>query len=412
MHIFRSISVCLFLFFTTTYLPAQIMVSSVYLAPGASSLAVLRWNANTGTVMNNVTTTAQGAMSGSSVFDAVNGQYYFRAPSGLQRISFSPDVADVLNVQFDLNIAEIDMQDGKIYGINFAPVLDSSGTNIISWMEFVEYNLSDSTEAGLLLLPDVAGLLADGSAYDSNHGIYYFVGVDTLQQYCLYSVTTASSSYSWSKAVLGNMAFQTASLEYDNDNDVLYALGRGVDTTTNTSSSQIQVINSTTGLMTLEADFPQFTGLLLGGKSYDQASNAMVFAAMDSSLGLWAYNTQLNSLTQLVLPASNIGEIEVDNSEYAAVKYGAVSSLDALASKTELLAFPNPASDRVSLRLPQAHTGAALTVYDVRGKQVAHVKVPAGEASVLDVQAFPAGAYFVQALVDGRMLCAKLVVSR
>lgn len=397
----------LLLFFPALLLTAQIKLVGTH--AGSGGVHVLRWNANTGALLNDVPTTAQGYVMGASVFDAYAGQYYFRDPVGLQRLSFSPDAADLIPVQYDLSNAEIDMQDGKIYALHYEPIFDTSGTLIGSSLDFMQYHLSDSTETLLLAIGDCSGYVSDASAYDSNHGIFYFLGVDSTQQTCLYSVTTSNGNYAYTKTPLSSPGFFLATLDYDNDHDILYGLGHLASPANNL---QIHMIDVGTAALTLEADLPQFIGLQIGSNTYDQSSHTMVFRALDSILSTWGYDTQAHLLTSLQEPMANISEYEADNSDYASVKYGAVGSLDAQPTAASLTAFPNPAQDRLTLRLPQARTDATLTVYDVRGMQVARLQVPAGEAIVLDVQAFRPGAYFVQALVDGQLKSTQFVVSR
>ena len=193
---------------------------------------VLRWNANTGTQQATVPTQSQGYVMGASVFDAVNGQYYIRDISSMHRVSFSPDTSDALNLQFDLGNAEIDMQTGKIFALTTTDRFDSSGMYIGSSLDFIQYNLANNTETNLLTITDAQGYIIDGSAYDSNHGTYYFVGVDTSQYYNLYKITHANTNPSFVKIPLINRQFMPSSMEYDNDNNVLYALGQLVDTLT------------------------------------------------------------------------------------------------------------------------------------------------------------------------------------
>lgn len=372
---------------------------------------VLRWNANTGTQQATVPTQSQGYVMGASVFDAVNGQYYIRDISSMHRVSFSPDTSDALNLQFDLGNAEIDMQTGKIFALTTTDRFDSSGMYIGSSLDFIQYNLANNTETNLLTITDAQGYIIDGSAYDSNHGTYYFVGVDTSQYYNLYKITHANTNPSFVKIPLINRQFMPSSMEYDNDNNVLYALGQLVDTlTTSVVHVQIQKIDTVTGAMTLDGDFSQFPGLQIGANTYDQATHTMAFIAEDTALGLWGYNTQSHTLTALQLPTYDLSELEADNTVYAAAKYGTVTQLTNQTSPLSFCAFPNPSTAYLYLRLPENIESTTFVVFDISGMQIANGTLTREADFRIEVQTLPAGLYFVRGIANGQLIEGKFTV--
>lgn len=76
-----------------------------------------------------------------------------------------------------------------------------------------------------------------------------------------------------------------------------------------------------------------------------------------------------------------------------------------------LRAYPNPAQDRVWLDLPLTNEATSLTVFDMSGKQVAGLQVPAGtEKTELDLQNLPSGVYVARwSAPNGRMGRVRLV---
>ena len=76
-----------------------------------------------------------------------------------------------------------------------------------------------------------------------------------------------------------------------------------------------------------------------------------------------------------------------------------------------LRAYPNPAQDRAWLELPISNEPTNLSVFDVSGRQVLDMKVPAGsEKAELDLGGFPSGVYVARwSAANGRMGRVRLV---
>ncbi len=368
--------------------------------------SVIRWDAATGTMLDSVVTTQQGSVMGSSAFDAVHQKYYFDGSVKICRVGFNPASFDELMSSGITSGTEIDMANGKIFSVRSVAVLDSLGAYIGSQCEFMRYNILDSTEIVLGVFPSILGFYLDINCYNSNTGTYYFLGVDTLGASTLVSIPTRSTSFNPTLIALSNPNANIFTLEYDNDNDILYALS---DNGTLTWHLQIQQIDTLTGALTLEADFPQLIGYLMTTTTYDQANHSMIMVAIDTNQNytLFSYNTSANMLSTLLSPyPGEFAELECDNAIYAQAKYGQVTDVKAPEEVAALLLYPNPAHD--VLRFAIAQTIAETHILDAMGRSIPVSW--ANGSNALDVEKLAMGWYALRLkLADGSWVQGKFL---
>jgi hypothetical protein len=389
----------------TPLLHAQLKIIGSNFDLGSGTINVLRWNAETGTVLDSVPTPTSGIAMGSSVFDAYLGRYYFSDGLGLNSVQFTPGIFTAyLTTQISTS-AEIDMANGKIYGVGQTNVLDSNGTYVSSHMDLFEYNIGNNTDTVLGTFTGNQGVYLDASCYNSNLGIYYFVGEDSLLGQCLYAVNTRASTFAFALVPLNLTSMFALTLEYDNQNDILYGLMMD-NSIPNTTHFLVQQIDPLSGALTLEVDFPQFSSYQVGTCSFHQATGSMVFVFPDTSgTTLRIYNTLTDSLTTGFLPITNIFEFECDNTEFAASKYNTTAAASPL-QPARLKLFPNPVTQE--LHYVSAEKVVQLQVIDVVGKVTA---MPVSEGmSAIDVSRLAPGHYVLRSQSDaGDWMQAKFI---
>jgi hypothetical protein len=381
---------------------AQIKLVGTHYNPTSQLCDVLRFDASTGSVLNTVATPEQGMTVGASVFDAYTGSYYFRGLTGLNRVSFDPDSFAHVGSIAPSAATEIDMANGLIFGVDAMDQLDSLGNIIGHSIVFKRYDLATNTEVLLDSITSILGVVLDASAYNSNTGEYYFIGQDHAGGMNLYTVPTRTlGGFTYSQLSLALDSLSIAALEYDNERNVLYGLA-SIDLGAS-QHFQLRQIDPVTGVLTLEADWPQITQFQIGAHSYDQTTGSFILSALDSlGLSLRIYNTVQNTLTNGVLPLADVSELEVDNYEFALMKYA--TSITP-ASKQLLQLYPNPAASVLHI------TGAALrtlSVYDASGRLV-HTRT-GGTIRELEVGDLIPGMYFLQGqAIDGNMRQGKFI---
>lgn len=366
--------------------------------------SVVRWDANTGIMLDSVITTQPSSVMGSSVYDAVNANYYFDGSVKVCRVGFNPDSFSELYNSGITSNAEVDMANGKIFSVRGVPVIDSLGAVIGSQTEFVRYNIIDSTETPLGVLPSVLGFFLDVNCFNSNAGIYYFLGADTAGATVLVSIPTRGPGFNPRLIPMVQPNPNLFTLEYDNDHDILYALG---DDGSLNWHLQIHQIDTLTGALTLEADLPQLLGYLMTTTSYDQASNSMVMVAIDTlgNTTFYNYSTTANVLSTLQQPfAGEFIELECDNSIYASVKYGSVTAAADVDPAVKLSAYPNPAHD--VLRIAGNEIPEVMQITDALGRSTQ----VSTTGSAIDLSGFAPGCYFLSGrLADGQVVQARFM---
>lgn len=384
---------CSFLALITGLLPAQIVLVGASQNTQTGNLDVVRWNAHTGTVLQTVPTNEAGLMMGASAFDAANGRYYFRGISGLQEVSFNPAQTRGTTLQFDLANAEVDMRLGKLYGLTYEVVLDTSGHFMGGQLDFMEYRIADSTETPLLRIPNVMGYLSDASAFDSNHGTYYFMAVDSTVGLSLYRIQTTGSAPTYTSVSLANSSFVHYSLEYDNDNNTLLGLGGTPDSSGFTDHLQVLRMDTLTGAVTLVEDLYSLVGYQVASTSYDQTTHTMVLMGVDSnfSAAMMGYDVDADSLMTFGAVPNQVMEIETDNTLYALAKYQGVTAVNPAKSEETLRIWPQPATDLLRMDLPKH--ASSLHVCDLQGREL--LSKPANHGN-LSLEGLSPGMYCLQ----------------
>ncbi|MEY3444807.1 MAG: hypothetical protein RLZZ519_3088 [Bacteroidota bacterium] len=374
---------------------AQIKLMGLRYDTGSGTIDVARWDAVSGNVLNAVPTTANGAVSGSSVHDAYAGRYYFKSTSNLVSVGFSPDTVQALSPVELSTSAEIDMANGKIFGVLPNAVFDTNGTYIGTQLDFLEYNILNGTESTIGTIPNNEGVLLDASAYDSNTGIYYFLGIDSALGLCLYSVPTRAPQFSSSKVVFNAGLRVVLDLEFDNQNDILYALAFD-DFNFPQRNAEIDVVDRLTGNLSLEMSFPGLETYVSGTSCFDNATGSFLFLAGDSTNIFYTriYNTVTNTLVNGNLPFGSYSEFQCDNTAFALAKYGAVAADESLAAAFTV--YPNPAQDRLLVSLPNALTNPTqMEVLNAFGQRIS-TEMATSTNTELDLRGYAKGLYFLR----------------
>ncbi len=384
----KQLSSLLAFILVAQFLSAQIDIVGANYDLGTGTIGVIRWNANTGAILDTVATPAQGVAIGSSVFDAYNGIYYFADFAGLNGIDLdSRTVAAFPGTDISTS-AEIDMASGKIFGVRNTDVLDSSGMVISSTMDMVQYHIANNTETVIGTFAGNEGVYLDASCYNSNLGIYYFIGIDSALGQCLYAVPTRDSVFSYTLVPMPSQGRFVQTLEYDNEANILYALMLFVGIP-GSEHFLVEQIDPTTGALTLEVDFPQYSSYQIGTCSFHQSTSSIVFVLPDSTGPVVRiYNTISNTLTAGILPIQFINEFECDNSIFAQLKYG-VTAIESPTAPTNIMTYPNPAIDVLHLRTDAPIESMYIT--DAMGRSMPFT----ANGSQVDVSGLAPGCYLL-----------------
>lgn len=380
---------------------AQIRLIGLWPESSTSTVSGLRWNAETGAILDSIPTTQGSIYSGSSVLDATTGRYYFKSPTGLNMLDFAADSFAALGALSINTSVEIDMANGRIYGVASQGIYDSLGNFTGANLQLIRYSLVTGQDSVVGIVPGVWGVILDASTYNSNTGEYYVVAVDSNSNYQIVSMTTRGA-FSYTMVPITEPSKVFFGLEYDNEYNILY--GMSINTLTDTNMVDIYQIAPSTGVLTLETQLPQAYGIVSTTQTFDQTSSTFIVVGLDISNNfvLLMYNTVLDTMGIGVLPGTDMYELEADNSQFAQSKYGSLTAVPA-PSIQQVRFYPNPARD--VLRIAAATAVASYTLLDMQGRSIA-----TGQGAEIALDGIAPGLYLLQGkLANGNVFQAKFV---
>lgn len=386
---------------------AQIPLLSTHiesLPSGETQVNIIRWDARTGSIMSSKPTTYSTFLTGSSFYNASAGRYCFRA----NRDSFSGfilfdvgtrSVSQLSGTDVISTAIEADMSNGNTYVL--VPD-DNSNKFVLS-----QYNFLSASVDSIATLNDVSTLFLDANCYNSNQGILYLIANDNNAVKSIFSIDVRNNGAITKRAISGIDLPLSVSLEYNNNNNKLYALYTASEPLTLQSSIQIAEIDPSTGAVMLLKNLPQYKFIGQSSQTFDQSSSSLVFIAIDSLLNhhLNIYNVLNDSLTAGVLPAGIIPyNIEADNLPFALRKYGPVVDSTPTLNNT-FTVYPVPTRDL--LQVSASGQNAVYYVYDRNGRLVRQISNLTG--TTINVSMLQPGSYFIKRISDGKEAVRKFI---
>ena len=346
---------------------AQIHLVGASINAGTGNIDILKWQALDSASVTNHPTILQGYVMGSSVFDAYNSNYYLTGitsnSGGLFSFNTVTNEATLSPVNTFSGITEIDMSTGKIYNLT---------SDSIGYITVNEFDINTGTDSvlGLISEPGILGIISDATGFDSNNGILYYIGYDTLPSNCLYSIPVRDPVFSWSKTTLLTTApgNNFSSVNYDNFNNILYASNAEYDSAFNYLGNRVVEIDHQTGEVISRGLLTGYPYFVAGSSSFDQNSGSLLLVGFDTSFfqRMIVFNTYTNTFEAGFVPGS-VSEIVCDNYAFAQSMYGTVSMNEE--EKPDMSIFPNPANGKFTLRVNGFEDNLIVKIYTVNGKE-------------------------------------------
>jgi hypothetical protein len=371
---------------------AQINLVGASINAGTDQIDIVKWQAFDSASVIPYPTMFVGYYMASSLFDAYNSNYYLTGltPDSSALLSFNTISNDTSLHPFSSysNISEIDMSTGKIY------TLRSDSTGYIS---VNEYDITTGTDSllGVISEPGLYGIFVDAIGFDSNHGIIYYIGYDGSSTYCLFSIPVRNPVFSWAKKTLLTTApgNNFSSVNYDNVNNILYALNAEYDSANNYNVSRVVEIDYITGEVISRGLLSGFAGFVMGSSSFDQNSGSLLLVGIDTNnvLKMIAFDTYNNTYQTGFVPGS-VSEIVCDNYAFAQNAYG-TTSIDEK-GLADVALFPNPATSKVTLKMNSSADKSTLKIYNVNGRELLSREIQNPETEI-STEFLPKGVYIV-----------------
>jgi hypothetical protein len=145
--------------------------------------------------------------------------------------------------------------------------------------------------------------------------------------------------------------------------------------------------------------------------------NMFKIADTTSSLLIdWMINgTTVDSLTnQRAIPLSYRyhGDISVkiSSNSCSVIAESPLNNLSAIKEKEcKVLVYPNPAHDKLNIRLSGMEMPATIKIFDIGGQQLQHHLSPTGKHTVMDISRLKNGMYFVQIIKNNNQFITKII---
>jgi hypothetical protein len=386
---------------------AQISLVGASINSGTGNIDILKWQAMDSASVTTYPTILQGYFMGSSVFDAYNSNYYLTGitsnSSGLFSFNTFTNEDTLSPYNTFSNITEIDMSTGKIYN------LTSDSVGYISVNEF-DINTGTYSVLGVISEPGILGIISDATGFDSNNGILYYVGYDTVPSNCLYSIPVRDPVFSWSKTTLQTTApgNNFSSVNYDNVNDILYASNAEYDSAYNYTGNRVVEIDHITGEVISRGLLAGYPWYLAGSSSFDQNTGSFLLVGFDTNFmqRMIVFNTYTNTYETGFVPGT-VSEIVCDNYAFAQSKYGIVSINEM--GKPDVSIFPNPATSKFTLNVKGFEDDFIVKIYNVNGKECYSGQTHNAETEI-STEFLSKGFYFVTLQNEKILQTHKLIV--
>jgi hypothetical protein len=403
----------LFIFISLFYCfagKAQISLVGASVNQSTGSIDIVKWHALDSASQTSYPTVLQGYYMASSVFDAFHSNYYLTGLNSTFNglLSFNTLTNDTSLIPYSTfsNIMEIDMSTGKIYSLT---------SDSIGYINVNEYDINTGTDSliGIISEPGVLGIIVDAIGFDSNNGIIYYLGYDNTPANCLYSIPVRNPVFSWSKATLQTTAYSNnfTSVNYDNVNNVIYAMDAEFDINGNYIGNKVVEINKITGEVITRGLLAGFTGFLAGSSSFDQTSGSLLLVGIDTNnvTSMIVFNTYDNTY-QTGYVSGSVSEIVCDNYAFAKNAYGTTSVSEK--EKTGITLYPNPSSGKFMVSYDGAiYPDTGINIFDIFGSLIFEMKNP-GNKTKVDLSDHPDGIYILRMMNKNEQHLQKIVIQK
>lgn len=225
------------------------------------------------------------------------------------------DYPVLVNLPRELNF---DLRNGVNYGFETVDTetgYDENEQPIIDRQLFLStFDAVTGSNTVIGQVDSVLGIVVDGSAVNSNEGLFYFIGKDVMQNTWLYTLLLEDASIVNQAAIPDNVNY--LGLVYDNVNEKLLAIHQ--------NERNLVEIDPVTAMHDLiaEFNFPNGTvDVFLGGTPlFDQATSTYIFVGRyenSADLRLVTINSISGGLINDSVLDKTVIELQVDNSNFA-----------------------------------------------------------------------------------------------
>ena len=386
---------------------AQINLIGAGINSSSGLIDIVKWQALDSSSVSNYPTILEGYYYSSSVFNSYTANYYLTGITADTSVllSFNTDTntSGISSYRSFSNITEIDMSTGKIYNLT---------ADSIDYFSVNEYDISTGTDSvlGVIHEPGIPGIITDATSFDSNNGILYYIGYDSLPGLCLYSIPVRNSVFSYSKTrlQLNSPGNNFSSVNYDNVNNILYASDAQFDPTGNYQGNTVVEINTITGEVIERGQLTGFPYYLAGSSSFDQNSGNLLLVGFDTAFNekMIVFNTYTNTFQTGFVP-DMVSEIVCDNYDFAKSAYLTTTIKEK--EDAGIMLFPNPATNKFTLQINMIKDNYLLILSSASCKVLLTEQIQNPETEI-STEFLPAGVYIVTLKSAKSIQTQKLII--
>lgn len=355
----------------------------------------------------------------SSTFDQTNQLYMFKGvDTGNVMKLISRDVVTNTTVyapenDFTINDFQYDMNSQSLYALgNY--IVDSTLIDTLNGGTYMyEYASNiitinpatgESVETGQL--PNLKAFPVGNSSFDSNNGHYIVCGYDSTYTSRIFVIDTQTGETILETPLSLLQGEYLNELEYNNEDNTLYGIYRS----NNTNLMGIVSVDIDSGEITVKEILEDAFAFTPGASVFDQMSQTFIFyyfdAANQAHLSTWDVAEEVEISNVEV--DGYFTEIEMDNSTYAALKYGTTAIPGKLQLAKTLQVFPNPAESQFRIFCEQKFS--SIKVYDLTGNEVYHSSCIKRNEEIIASNNFDPGIYFVRVETGQQVYTTKVVI--
>ncbi len=367
---------------------------------------VIKWEANAPELYTSTPSDVTGILVGTSVFNASTGDYIsrvsqnnglsgiFKYNTNTQAINFN-EAASYFN-----GSAECDMQTGLIY------TYDGNDQNEVILNKYNPQSNQLAVIGTFNFLPNAA-FFPDGSCFDSNLGIYYFVMQDS-EGTKLVSVPVNAANFTYTETLLTGLPITgNIGLEYSNETNGIYCIYSSYNSQTQLNTFVVGNVDAATGAIAVLSTIDSIGGYQFYNRTFDQNTKKLLFIAYSfgfTEQRLYMYDIDTNTYETRLLPAELVVEIECNNFEYSERKYGQLSTptFDA----NELVIWEDTTTK--SILFSQNVAKSKFQITNMQGATVLAGEV--NNSNTIDAATLQDGIYIVGVEINSKRVDKKLIL--
>jgi Secretion system C-terminal sorting domain len=386
---------------------AQIKLIGASINSDSGYVDIVRWQALDSLSVSVVPTILDGYFFATSAYDALNSNYYLTGisgdSSGLYSYNSVTGEENLASGSSFTNIAEFDMSTGKMYNL----LMETE-----EYISVYEYDILANQDSliGIIYEPGVTGIVGDAIGFDSNNGIIYYVGFSDSTALSLYAIPVRDSLFSFTKTILTTTEpiNNITSVNFDNVNEIVYALNDTYDSLFNFTGRHIVEIDKLTGAIINRGELVEFPYYVGGSSSFDQNSGTFLLVAIDTAnlVKMVAFDTYTNTYVSGFVP-NLVSEIVCDNSNFAKEAYNTPTIAPELSGSFKL--YPNPVSEILNIETPT--TGSVIVqIFTSTGKQVFAQDYLSANKIELNLAGLSPGLYLINMIAGNQTISEKILV--